>query len=273
MQAKPYPLIISALTTSTVAFGPTVDEKVVFSDYIERSQEGNFVQRPLLIGNADNEAGLFRAITALGGTNAPESVWTTMNQGTFDCPAAARANISVSNGIPTWRYRWFGDFPNTRITSVPDSGAWHASELPLLFDIVPSGVEIPGNTPEEIEIGNYFRGAWATFAKDPVNGLTNYGGGWPSYDVGKQTLVRLAYQNQTGTNLALGNTYDTSCPAIFAVSNNGSSNGTTTSSGTPSSTSSRPAPTKTKTHSEGAKWMVSYSVVLLVLGTIFLNLI
>lgn len=55
------------------------------------------------------------------------------------------------------------------------------------------------------------RGAWAAFAKDPVHGLESYGGGWQRYDPNGQTLIRLAYNNQTGANLALGTTYDVEC--------------------------------------------------------------
>ena len=66
-------------------------------------------------------------------------------------------------------------------------------------------------------IGQYMRGAWAAFAKDPVNGLSDYGGGWPRYSTGGQTLIRLAFNNMTGTNLAAGNQYDSGCPAAAAA--------------------------------------------------------
>jgi len=261
MRGMPSAMILSTLAVINVQFGPTVDEKVVFSDYIQRSQAGNFIKRPLLIGVADYEAGLFKTVGALSGSESPEPFWTSLNQVAFNCPAAARANISYSNGVPTWRYRWFGDFPNTRLTSIPDSGAWHGSELPVLFDTPVTGPGIPDNTPEEIAIGKYFRGAWATFAKDPINGLTNYGGGWPNYEAGGQTLIRLAYQNLTGTNLAQGNMYDTNCTVIFPV--NGSSTAPTNPSTSASSTTSTPAPTKTP--SGATRSAVSYSVLCLII--------
>lgn len=60
-------------------------------------------------------------------------------------------------------------------------------------------------------IGKYLRGAWAAFAKDPEMGLVSYADGWPMYDPSSDTLVRLAYNNQTGANLARGDLYDDVC--------------------------------------------------------------
>jgi cholinesterase len=111
MRTKNYSSILSSLTPSgvvgTVGFGPTIDETVVFSDYLNRSAAGNFVKRPLLIGNADYEAGLFKAVAAIDGAsgNYSEIFWQDFNLFGFVCPAATRANISISQGVPTWRYR------------------------------------------------------------------------------------------------------------------------------------------------------------------------
>ena len=109
-------------------------------------------------------------------------------------------------------------------------------KLPLLFNttLVSSGVE--ADTPAEVEIGKYFRGAWAAFAKDPVNGLTKYG--WPQYSPNTSSLIRIAYNNQTGPNLVTGNTYDIDCPGLGPAAPNGSSspNGTQTGGPGPSQT-------------------------------------
>lgn len=220
------------------SFGPTVDDIVVFSNYTERSLAGNFTKKPLLIGNNDNEAGLFIALSSLEGLSYPDSYWETYNLNEFTCPSGYRANYSVEANVTTWRYRYFGSFPNTMI--VPNAGAWHAAEILLLFD---TNIANPPQTTEQIAIGKYMRGAWAAFAKDPENGLTNYG--WPKYDAAKDTLIRLAYNNQTGINVANPSIYDADCPVISAASTgtNGStststSSPTETSTGTPTSSSS-----------------------------------
>jgi len=276
MRTKNYTSILQALpsggVTGTTGFGPTIDNVVVFSDYLNRSAAGNFIKKPMLVGNADNEAGLFRAVAAVQGKSSQysDAYWNAFNLLGFVCPAAARANISVANGVPTWRYRWFGEFPNTIITTVPDSGAWHASELSVLFNYTgPASLGIPAVTPEEAAIAIYFRGAWATFAKDPVNGLRTYSGGngtgWPTYLPGQNTLVRLAYQNLTGPNLAPSQMYDSGCPVTFAVPSSALVNGST------NATATGTAPPSTVTKSEGGRRETGLGL-LVFLGTLLFAL-
>lgn len=241
----------SAIASS---FGPTVDETVVFSDYLQRSTAGNFTKLPLLLGNADYEAGLFKVLDAFSNVSMSDAYWDGFNKVVFTCPCAERANVSISNQVPTWRYRWFGAFPNTQLTTVPYSGAWHASELPVLFGNVPVGAGIANNTAAEVQIGSYLRGAWATFAKNPTDGLTTYQDGWPLYVPNEKTLVRLAYQNMTGANLATGSMYDQSCPSLVnytapSPSSSGAPNSTApgmTASPTPSTGGAGPSRTLTK---------------------------
>jgi hypothetical protein len=84
-----------------------------------------------------------------------------------------------------------------------------------LFDTIPQTVDV--NTPEETSIAAYLRGAWAAFAKDSINGLNEYEGGWPQYSTNGDSLIRLAYNNITGTNLIAGNYYDDGCPTYPVV--------------------------------------------------------
>jgi hypothetical protein len=70
------------------------------------------------------------------------------------------------------------------------------------------------STEQEKAIGDYIRGAWTTFAKDPMEGLLSYGGGWPKYLPTKKTLIRTAFENQTGPSLTYGNEYDGSCTLL-----------------------------------------------------------
>jgi hypothetical protein len=66
------------------------------------------------------------------------------------------------------------------------------------------------STPDQVDVGNYMRGAFAAFAKDTTEGLLSYDG-WPTYSAQSKTLVRLAYGNQAGLNLERGDLYDVGC--------------------------------------------------------------
>jgi cholinesterase len=245
--------ILGAIPKSTTgavfasgSFGPTVDETVVFSDYVSRALAGNFVQAPVLIGNANYEGGLFQLIAEIAGADLPQSFWNGTFQNLFNCGAALRANMSVYNNLPIWRYRYFGEFPNLNLSTTQDLGAYHASELPIIFGIPPFGEGIPENTPAELDLMKYIRGAWASFAKDPINGLKGGNYSWPTYQPGGQNLVRLGYNDTTGSNLALGQLYDSACTSLFPI---GGGNGTVprNSSSTTSTTPGSSIPVATST--------------------------
>lgn len=194
-------------------FGPTVDDTVVFSNYTTATP----AKVPVLIGNTNYEAGYFRTTFALSGITLPDSFWDAFNLQEFTCPTGIRANVSWAADIPIWRYRYFGVFPNLALSS--EAGTWHAAEVPMLFNFIP---KTPASTPEQTEIASYMRGAWATFAKDPQKGLLTYEDGWPMYDPTKDTLIRLAFENKTGTNVASPYMYDGYCPFVDVHSTNAS---------------------------------------------------
>ena len=241
-----YTKILEAIPASTGTqsilgfFVPTVDNKVVFANYSQIQP----AKVPMLIGNNNYEAGLFRTEFALSGVTFSDAFWTDFDLQEFTCPAGVRANASVSANIPIWRYRYMGVFPDTAISS--EAGTWHGSEIPIIFDtVIPS----PGPTQAEISIANYMRGGWAAFAKDPEKGLLNYG--WPLYNTSQDTLVRLAYDNVTGPNLINPYRYDADCVFVNIHSTNSSSSPQLPNLGssvTPTGTSSATATGASKTN-------------------------
>lgn len=192
-------------------FLPTTDGVTVFGDYPNRT---SFSKVPILIGNNDNEGGISTALvtanTGVAATEAGPQAAAGVD-GIFTCPNAQRANISVANGLPVWRYRWFGSFPNTQLLTDVDSGAWHGSELGVLFG---TNQAIVPDTAEERAVGAFLRGMWAAFAKDPENGLDGYMGGVPRYAAGENSLVRLGLNNTVGLNLAQGGSFDADCAQL-----------------------------------------------------------
>lgn len=65
------------------------------------------------------------------------------------------------------------------------------------------------DTDIEIATGKYMQGAWVAFAKDPVNGLSDYG--WPTYMADEDGLVELALEGQVEAAFVRGDTYDETC--------------------------------------------------------------
>lgn len=210
MRNKTTSEITSAIPQSNAATGaayfwPTIDNILVFPDYPSRSTVGKFIKVPMLIGNTDYEAGYLRAMSSAFDAYLPDEHWDVFNLQVYTCPSAERANLSTSFGLPTWRYRYFGDFEELALTTSPRSGAYHASELVPLFGTVNTFGGIRPSS-ELIEVGRYLRSAWTAFAKDPERGLERYG--WPRYRPGGRTLIGLGYNTSAGTAMLDEKQYD-----------------------------------------------------------------
>ena len=227
MRSKPYSeieaLVSNGLALSAGAagsFAVVIDNRTIFGDYITRAQAGKFAKIPLLIGNNDYESGNFKTIIAI----APEviskgllpsgAIFNVLNYVGFNCPLALRAYYSQHAHVPTYRYRFFGDFPNFAFTTSPPSGAYHAAEDRLLFnqldDLAPS-------TPAELTIAKCMRDSWSAFARDPKAGLQRQELGWESNDLAKEMMARLALRNITGAINGVPADYDYSCPLFAAL--------------------------------------------------------
>ncbi|KAH9900184.1 cholinesterase precursor [Xylariomycetidae sp. FL2044] len=207
---------------SQTAFHPTVDNATVFSlaTYTARSGAGDFARIPYLAGNADYEAGFYRVSAYAGNGSLSADGWELFNQRAFTCPTkyAAEARAAAA-GVPTWRYRYMGGgWANLGLYGAydgyPDSGAYHGSELSLLFGTTYDITGTP-DTPEEELASRYIMGAWAAFGRDPTKGLSAYG--WPSYYSSSNkssSLVELAYENRTVPRFVDPVFYDSICPPV-----------------------------------------------------------
>jgi cholinesterase len=107
--------------------------------------------------------------------------------------------------------RYMATYPNSQI--VASHGAIHGSEIGLVWETMENIANAIGikSTSDHNALSKVIRHAWATFAKDPQNGLTKLV--WPKYDPSQKTLIRFGYQNARKADLATGNEYDKRCPA------------------------------------------------------------
>ncbi|KAI9781661.1 MAG: hypothetical protein M1839_005878 [Geoglossum umbratile] len=190
-------------------FPPTIDETLVFSDYDARSLAGNFIRAPVLIGNTDYEVGIIGLLAPAAYAALSPAARTAYNLVFFVCPTAKAAFRRALHGVPTWRYRWFGEYTNTHL--FPGSGAWHGSEIGFVFGTTEDLTKVANEAREEA-VEKYVMKAWARFAKRPKKGLGKLG--WPRYNATTETLIQLGKGNETTASFALPATFDAACAAV-----------------------------------------------------------
>ncbi|KAI9686406.1 MAG: hypothetical protein M1822_003751 [Bathelium mastoideum] len=195
-------------------FQPSPDNVTVFADYPERSARGQFAKVPYLAGNNNNEAAYYQIAAYDAGTILTEEQWQTFILYDFTCPIGSEMRNRTKAGVPAWRFRYFGDWDNLRL--FPGSGAYHGSDLEMVFGASQDVTGLPESAPE-MQMQRLFMKAWATFAKDPVNGLVDVLG-WPKYDPNSPTLIRLGYNNTPTAEFVDPQLYDSPCAALNQTS-------------------------------------------------------
>ncbi|KAL1963028.1 hypothetical protein VTN77DRAFT_8776 [Rasamsonia byssochlamydoides] len=195
------------------AFQPTVDNVTVFEDYTSLSAEGKFARVPYLVGHNDNEAGFYKIAAYAQGANLTEAQWQQFNNDTFSCPTSQEATNHVRAGVPTWRFRYYADWDNTRL--YPTSGAYHGVDMNMIFGASEDVTGLPESQPQ-LQLQSTMQAAWASFVSDPAEGLTKFG--WPVFDPNGNTLIRLGYLNDPTPSFINPAVYDTVCAALDSTS-------------------------------------------------------
>ncbi|KAG8628057.1 hypothetical protein KVT40_003930 [Elsinoe batatas] len=182
----------------------------------------------ILSCSTSNEAGFYRVSAYNANISLTNPAWERFNQRAFTCPTKYAADARARAGVPVWRYRYSPDWPNLRLYNAttnssaaaagkdgggrPASGAYHGSELSLLFGTTRevTGQETVG---EEESLGRYIMGAWGAFGRDPGRGLEGYG--WPMWRGGKgEDLVLLGKGEAEGAEFVGAERYDGECPPV-----------------------------------------------------------
>ncbi|OGE50273.1 hypothetical protein PENARI_c017G12199 [Penicillium arizonense] len=193
------------------AFQPTVDGVTVFGNYTALSAEGKFARIPYLLGHNSNEAGFYKVATYAQGSTLTDKAWDDFNMGTFFCPSNLEAADRARRHSPVWRFQYNADWENTRL--YPTSGAYHGSELNMIYGESAAITGIPESEPQLLLQG-VMRRAWGAFVRDPRRGLSEVG--WPVYDPHGSTLVELGLDNKPSAEFV--STEDTAerCATLLA---------------------------------------------------------
>ncbi|KAK1143594.1 hypothetical protein N8T08_006204 [Aspergillus melleus] len=151
---------------SNLTFLPYIDDKVVFNNYTQQYRRRQVSGKPALFGSNKDEGTLMA-----GGYDSPEAREITYSK--FECPVPYSTARREELGLTTYRYQYRGNFSN--IDSLPTLGAYHSSELPLIFG---TADDVFGpSTPFEKAVSQEMQDLWVAFAKDPETGLKHQG--WP----------------------------------------------------------------------------------------------
>ncbi|KAF9463604.1 carboxylesterase [Collybia nuda] len=219
MKAVPFRKLEDTIINTNAAFGLVPDNINIFTDTTSRAAAGNFLKVPLLGGSTQHEGDVFvvGAEEVAAGVSLPvitELLADIETQLGFTCPASKAASDRTTAGVPTWRYQYQAIFPD--ISTRPDLRAYHASEIPIVFGTYNSSLG-PPPTAAEVTLSKYVQSAWVAFARNPAQGLRNFG--WPVYDPNAATLVQLGgFFNQTGATFAPPALLDFTCgPAASAT--------------------------------------------------------
>lgn len=175
---------LPSLALNQATFHPTVDNITVFADYEQLSASGAFAKIPVLAGNTDHEDGWYRISGWGARLNFTDAQWDLFAQRAFTCPTAYSTNYRVQHGVPTWRYRYHGDWDSLRLYNGTaglgsrGSAAYHGVDLNIVFGTAADVSGLQNSLAQDVTI-KYIQGAWAAFARDSKTGLTKYG--WPVY--------------------------------------------------------------------------------------------
>ncbi|KAJ9605057.1 hypothetical protein H2200_010447 [Cladophialophora chaetospira] len=106
-----------------------------------------------------------------GIANSSQQISQIYTELIFQCSQARQLKDNKAAGIPTWRYFYNASFPQIQL--FPGSDVFHSSELQLVWGSYRAYPK-QKQTPFEQKLSTYMMGAWANFAKNPMQGP-----GWP----------------------------------------------------------------------------------------------
>lgn len=110
----------------------------------------------------------------------------------------------VHSGLPVWRYINNESFPNIHLPNWPGLGAYHTSDLSLIWGTYPT----EDATTREAAVSKSMQAAWAGFIKDPYQA----GPGWDKVDAEGQNVACFGCDSGTEATLIDEQVLDARCP-------------------------------------------------------------
>lgn len=222
----------------------------LFTDLPQRAASGKFLKVPLLSGSVVNENDIFEVaaeLTTPPGIVFPFVTEVVADLQTQVCSSVfsfiLRVYLNTSRRLPSLvllepmpkivstqsylsgdtsiKVRKSSPFTATFLTRLPPAvfadlstrpelRSYHQAEIPIVFGTYDTVIPSMKSTADEVNLSKYMQKAWVAFARDPANGLTNYG--WPIYNATSISLVQLGGPaNSSGLSLGQGSLLDATC--------------------------------------------------------------
>ena len=194
---------------STPPFYPMVDDNIVFGDYLSLASSGSFAKIPYFHGYDNYEQGYYVVSAFAQGRNITEEQAAKFLLESFVCPHSYEARQRVIAEVPTWVYRYFGDWDNTRL--YPTSGAYHGTELHMILGGSEDASGLPMSQAQK-DTSRLFQQAVAAFTNNPRSGLNDLG--WPQFNPETNSWIEIAADNKPQATFAIPNKYDKLCTTV-----------------------------------------------------------
>jgi carboxylesterase type B len=191
-----------------------VDNKYVFSNYTQRTLDGQIAQLPKIIGTTAREASALVLTPLSNYTAGPSEARVYIQTLGTVCAAYNTSVLRNQVGLPTYRYEWAGNFTN--IAPVPWLGAYHYSDLYMLFGTY---LIAPGKiTDLEVRTSEQMQDYFLDFVTDPSLLPQN---GWPEYRTAETGGGKVAQFGADGKEVQFvdGDTVEGACHIPGAVYN------------------------------------------------------
>lgn len=231
VRSSPTDRIRSILNNQALAFPPAVDNKTNFGSLGDGIHAHTVANVPLLIGTNADEGSILTSVmpdsqTLLEGIfgndtrsqalaravyprNATENELKSriVTDYLYTCLTSTIASTLNSAGLKVWRYFFNASFPNNR--PFPGAGAWHTSEIDLVFGTYPRDNQ---TTDQQITLSKHMQQSWADFAKDPLGGP-----GWARVRNGTGNLHVFGANRASGTGSVNAESVDGVCKLYLPV--------------------------------------------------------
>lgn len=155
-------------TTPTLYFNRIADDTVVFQNYSVQAAAGKVARKPVLLSVTSNEGSSLVPWPVDNLTAGPYQPPVTAFDVAFSCSIYNATVYRNRVDIPVFRLQYAGTYPN--LNYFKWLGAYHASDLPIIFGTYHLLDGVAKTTNFEVEVSQSLQNRVLAFIQDPYHG-------------------------------------------------------------------------------------------------------